>query len=101
MPNYGNYYIGIRLLLLKEYLQANAGPNRPIKRRALEAYLTEKGFPVEKKTLYADFAVLDDVFGLHLEYDKHSKGWILKNPPFEPRELRMLVDGVQSAKKAV
>lgn len=98
MPNYGNYYIGIRLLLLKEYLQANAGPKRPIKRRELEAYLTEQGFPVEKKTLYADFAVLDDVFGLHLEYDKHSKGWILKNPPFEPRELRMLVDGVQSAK---
>lgn len=22
MPNYGKYYIGIRLLLLKEYLQA-------------------------------------------------------------------------------
>ena len=98
MPNYGNYYIGIRLLLLKEYLQANAGPKRPIKRRELEAYLTEQGFPVEKKTLYADFAVLEQVFGLHLEYDKHSKGWILKNPPFEPRELRMLVDGVQSAK---
>ena len=98
MPNYGNYYIGIRLLLLKEYLQANAGPKRPIKRRELEAYLTEKGFPVEKKTLYADFAVLDDVFGLQLEYDQHKKGWILKNPPFEPRELRMLVDGVQSAK---
>lgn len=98
MPNYGNYYIGIRLLLLKEYLQANAGPKRPIKRKTLEAYLTEKGFPVEKKTLYADFAVLDDVFGLHLEYDQHSKGWILHNPPFEPHELRMLVDGVQSAK---
>ena len=96
--NYGKYVIGIRLLLLKEYLQANAGPKRPIRRKAIEAYLTEKGFPVEKKTLYADFAVLDDVFGLQLEYDKHSKGWILKNPPFEPRELRMLVDGVQSAK---
>ena len=98
MPNYGNYYIGIRLLLLKEYLQANAGPKRPIKRRTLEAYLTEKGFPVEKKTLYADFAVLDDVFGLHLEYDQSKKGWILKNPPFEPYELRLLVDGIQSSK---
>ena len=98
MPNYGNYYIGIRLLLLKEYLQANAGPKRPIKRRELEAYLTEKGFPVEKKTLYADFAVLGQVFGLHLEYDKHTKGWKLLNPPFEPYELRLLVDGIQSSK---
>lgn len=98
MPNYGKYYIGVRLLLLKEYLQANAGKDRPIKRKDIEAYLTEKGFPVEKKTLYADFAVLGQVFGLHMEYDKHSKGWKLLNPPFEPYELRLLVDGIQSSK---
>lgn len=98
MPNYGKYYIGIRLLLLKEYLEANAGKERIVTRRELEEYLAEKGFPVEKKTLYADFAVLDDVFGLRLEYDKHKKGYCLLNPPFEPYELRLLVDGVQSAK---
>ena len=98
MPNYGKYYIGIRLLLLKEYLQANAGKDRIVKRRELEEYLMEKGFPVEKKTLYADFAVLDDVFGLHLEYDQHKKGYRLLNPPFEPYELRLLVDGIQSSK---
>lgn len=98
MPNYGKYYIGIRLLLLKEYLQANAGKDRVVKRGELEEYLTEKGFPVEKKTLYADFAVLGDVFDLHLEYDQHKKGWKLLNPPFEPYELRLLVDGIQSSK---
>ena len=98
MPNYGKYYIGIRLLLLKEYLQANAGKDRIVKRKELEEYLMEQGFPVEKKTLYADFAVLDNVFGLHLEYDQHKKGWKLLNPPFEPYELRLLVDGIQSSK---
>lgn len=98
MPNYGKYYIGVRLLLLKEYLQANAGKDRIVKRRELEEYLESKGFPVEKKTLYADFAVLGQVFDLHLDYDKHTKGWILKNPPFEPYELRLLVDGIQSSK---
>ena len=51
--NHGKYVIGIRLLLLKEYLQANAGKDRIVKRREIEAYLTEKGFPVEKKTLYS------------------------------------------------
>ena len=64
MPNYGAYYIGVRLLLLKEYLQANAGKDRIVKRRELEEYLMEQGYPVEKKTLYADFAVLDNEFGL-------------------------------------
>ena len=96
--NHGKYVIGIRLLLLKEYLQANAGKDRIVKRKEIEAYLTEKGYPVEKKTLYADFAVLDDVFGLHLEYDVHKKGYRLLNPPFEPNELRLLVDSVQSSK---
>ena len=33
MPNYGKYYIGIRLLLLKEYLHTNAGKDRIVKRR--------------------------------------------------------------------
>ena len=98
MPNYGKYYIGVRLLLLKEYLQANAGKNRVVKRRELEEYLRENGFPVEKKTIYADFAVLDSVFGLQLEYDPHKKGYRLLNPPFEPYELRLLVDGIQSSK---
>lgn len=52
MPNYGKYYIGIRLLLLKEYLQANAGKDRIVKRREIEEYLMEKGFPF----LFPDFA---------------------------------------------
>ena len=76
MPNYGKYYIGIRLLLLKEYLQANAGKDRIVKRKDLEKYLMEQGYPVEKKTLYADFAVWDDVFVLQPEYDHHKKGYI-------------------------
>lgn len=98
MPSYGKYSIGIRLLLLKQYLEANAGKDRIIKRRQIEEYLTERGYPVEKKTLYADFAVLQSEFGLQLEYDVHKKGYRLLNPPFEPYELRLLVDGVQSSK---
>ncbi len=98
MANYGKYTIGIRLLLLKEYLQANAGKDRVVRRKELEEYLTEKGYPVEKKTLYSDFAALESEFGLQLEYDQHKKGYRLLNPPFEPYELRLLVDGVQSSK---
>lgn len=98
MPNYGKYYIGIRLLLLKQYLEANAGKDHIVRRREIEEYLTERGYPVEKKTLYSDFAVLQSEFGLQLEYDVRKKGYRLLNPPFEPYELRLLVDGVQSSK---
>ena len=98
MANYGKYYIAVRLLLIKQYLEANAGRNRIVKRWELEQLLEEHDMPVEKKTLYADFTALGDVCGLQLEYDVHKKGYRLLNPPFEPYELRLLVDSVQSSK---
>ena len=98
MANYGKYYIAERLLILKQYLEANAGKNRIVTRGELEGLLKEHGISVEKKTLYADFAALGDICGLQLEYDVHKKGYRLLNPPFEPYELRLLVDSVQSSK---
>ena len=98
MPNYGKYYIAVRLLLLKQYLEANAGKNRIVSRKELEAFLEEHDMGVEKKTIYADLAVLGNICGLQLEYDVHKKGYRLLNPPFEPYELRLIVDGVQSSK---
>ena len=57
----GRYSIAIRILLLKKYLEANAGRTRIVKRRELEQLLEEHDMPVEKKTLYQDFAALEDV----------------------------------------
>ena len=96
--NYGKYSVGIRLLKLKEYIEANAGKDRVVSRGQLEDYLDEEDFPVEKKTLYADIHALQDYFGMKIEYDAHKKGYRLLNPPFEPYELRLLVDGIQSSK---
>ena len=42
--------------------------------------------------------MLGDIFGLQLEYDQHKKGYRLLNPPFEPYELRLMVDSIQSSK---
>ena len=98
MPNYGKYFIGIRLLLLKEYFEANAGKERVVKRKDLEDFLADREFWVEKKTLYSDINALKDFFGMKIEYDQRKKGYRLLNPPFEPHELRLLVDGIQSAK---
>ena len=94
----GRYSIAIRILLLKKYLEANAGRNRYVTPKDIHNFLKEYELDVEKKALYADFAVLGDIFGLQLEYDPHKKGYRLLNPPFEPYELRLLVDSVQSSK---
>lgn len=97
MANHGKYYIAIRLLLLKQYLEANAGGNRVVKRSELEEHLRKHDISVEKKTLYADFAALGSVFGMQLEYDPHKKGYRLLNPTFELHDLRVMIDCVQAA----
>ena len=94
----GRYSIAIRILLLKKYLEANAGRNRYVRPQEIHDFLKEYELDVEKKALYADFAVLGDIFGLQLEYDQHKKGYRLLNPPFEPYELRLMVDSIQSSK---
>lgn len=94
----GRYSIAIRILLLKKYLEANAGRNRYVSRAELEEYLDQYELKTEKKALYADLAILGDVFGLQLEYNYSKGGYRLLNPPFEPHELRLMVDGIQSSK---
>lgn len=95
MANIGKYAIGIRLLLLKNFIETHAGVNRYVTRGEMEKYLEEKGYPVEKKTLYSDLAVLDSEFNMKLEYNPHKKGYRLLNPVFDIYELRLLVDCVQ------
>lgn len=51
MENYGKYYTAVRLLLLKQYLEANTGRNCIVKRSELEQLLEEHDMPEEKKTL--------------------------------------------------
>lgn len=97
MANHGKYMIGIRLLHLKRFIETHAGVNRYVTRGEMEQYLADKGYPVEKKTIYSDLAVLDDQFNIKLEYNPHKKGYRLTNPQFDLSELRMLVDCVQFA----
>ena len=55
-------------------------------------------FFVEKKTIYRDLDILQSNFGLDLKYDERKKGYYLMNPPFEPHELRLIIDSVQASR---
>lgn len=57
MANYGKYNIVVRLLLLKQYFEANAGKNRIVSRRELEAFLEEHEMSLEKMTHFSDLEV--------------------------------------------
>lgn len=96
--NKSGYEVGIRLLLLRDYICANAGKHRAVKLKQMLDYLSEVGHPIERKTLYNDLNTLATEFGLDWEYERKKRGYILHNPPFEPHELRLIVDSIQASK---
>lgn len=88
-----------RLIKLRDYLYINATPIHAVKASAILAYLHDsEGIDINIKTLYKDIETLRNFFDLDIDYDKHDKGYILRNPPFEPHELRMIVNSIQAAK---
>ena len=90
--------VGIRLLLLRDYICANAGKNRAVRFDDMLKHLDNLEHTIERKTLYNDLYTLEAEFGLELEYVAKKRGYILKNPPFEPHELRLIVDSIQASK---
>ena len=91
--------ISLRLVNLREYIYANANKENAVKREDMIEYLNDLGFDVSnRKTLYTDLNALRDTFGLQLEYVAAKRGYVLLNPPFEPYELRLMVESIQSSK---
>ena len=91
--------ISLRLVNLREYIYANANKENAVKLEDMIEYLNDLGFDVSnRKTLYTDLNALRDTFGLQLEYVAAKRGYVLLNPPFEPYELRLMVESIQSSK---
>ena len=90
--------IGTRLVLLRDYLYSHADANHAVSIKDMMIHLANCGFEVAIKTVYSDLHALQFDFGLDLEYCEKLKGYILRNPPFEPYELRLLIDSVQASK---
>lgn len=92
-----------RQFLLYEYFQKHTGKGHTVSRTQIMDYLGTFGISVSTNTLYNDINVLRGVMKLDIAFDPHvpnkgAGGYWLKNPRFEPRELRLMVDGIQSCK---
>ena len=96
--------IGARLIILRDYLFANADKTHAVSMKEIQREYSNKGFtgkngvPLNKKTIYNDLTALQTDFGVEVEYSEKRKGYILRNPPFEAYELRLIVDSVQASK---
>ena len=90
--------IAERVLLLREYLCANANRTHAVRIEDMRQYLNDKGDNCGVKPIYRALAILTSDFGLQLEYSEKYKGWVLNNPPFTQNDLRLIVDSIQASK---
>ncbi len=96
--------IAERLMLLQDYFIKNADKTHAVSMEAIRRYYLDKGIEGENselvniKTVYRDLDALGVYYGLDIEYSEKHKGYILRNPPFETYELRLIVDSVQASK---
>lgn len=99
MPTYVNrsQALAERLVKLRDYLYTNATPTHAVKATDILKYLESVGHEVEIKTVYRDIETLRNFFGLEIDYDGRQRGYLLLNPPFEPHELRSIVNSIQAA----
>lgn len=97
------YSAGERQFILYEYFQKHTGKGHAVSRKEIEAYLNTFDIKTSPQTFYNDLDILRGTMKLDIRFDPHvhnkgAGGYWLANPRFEPRELRMMVDGVQSLK---
>jgi len=99
--NESNITVSERQFLLYKYFLANSNEDTVIPYKQLMNFLWQTyGIIISTNTLYNDIAILThpESFNLDIEYDFSKRGYKLKSHPFEPLELRLLIDSVQAAK---
>ena len=96
--------IGARLVILRDYLFANADKTHAvsledIQKEYFNAHIEgQNGDYVSIKTVYRDLEALEDNWGIQTKYVEKYKGYVLLDPPFEANELRLIVDSIQASK---
>lgn len=74
--------IAERIVLLRDYLNANASKNNAVKIQDMRRNLNDMGDNCGIKPIYRALNILITDFDMQLEYSEQFKGWTLSNPPF-------------------
>ncbi len=89
---------GVKLLYIRDYLYTHATKEHPKNARHIRDFLLSNGIEAHEKTIYNDILRLQTDFKVPIEYDAKRWGYYITQPQFEPYELRLMVDSIQSSK---
>jgi predicted DNA-binding transcriptional regulator YafY len=87
-----------KILYILDYLQKNSHEDHPVRASELIAMLEKHGILCERKTIYSDIVALQD-FGVDIvSLPGKNGGYFIASGGFEPYELKLLIDAVQSSR---
>ena len=89
---------GVKLLCIRDYLRQHTDKDHPKNSVQISDYLATLGIKADRKTIYNDILRLQMDFNEPIEYSYKGKGYYIAEPDFEPHELRLMVDSIQSSK---
>ena len=87
----------VKILFIRDYLYSNTNEDHYVNATDIIKYLEKEEIKADRKTIFSDIARLQDYY--HMDIIRGGrKGYRVANHIFEPRELRLMIDSVQSAR---
>ena len=88
----------LRIIRVMDYLRTQTDEDHPVSVNDILEYLESVGLPTERKTIYDDIELLK-TYGEDIVLRKgRNGGYFCASHEFELREIKLLVDSVQSSK---
>lgn len=87
----------IKTLLIYKYLREFSDEDNPLSSAELIELLKKDGVECERKSIYADVKALNEINCEVVSTASPKRGFYLASRDFEPPEVRLLVDAVNSA----
>ena len=88
----------LKLLYLKEIFEEESDNEHAISMKLIRKELEKRGIPSERKSVYDDIHLLQEVYGLPIYHEDGSHAYSLESHDFEFSELKLIIDAVSSCK---
>lgn len=88
----------LKILYILDYLQKNSHEDNPVRATELIAMLNSHNISCDRKTVYSDIQALQDYGVDIISNPGKNGGYFIGQRIFEPYELKLLIDAVQSSR---
>ncbi len=88
----------LKILYIWDYLQKNSHEDKPVRANELITMLNSHNISCDRKTVYSDIQALQDYGVDIISTPGKNGGYFIGERIFEPYELKLLIDAVQSSR---